>query len=193
MMNIKELLLGACALGVFAIANTATAQDAAPVATTARASGTLPAGTAVLFSMDRALATDKRDFAKGEVKPDKDHRRISNVGDLFTMTVVDDVKLGDAIVIPKGSIGNGEVTSVTGRGGFGKSGKIEIKINDVKVGDKTYAMEGTHLQKGKGRGGAAVAGTIIAGVIAGAFIKGDDADIPVTAQLTFRTKEAIQF
>ena len=193
-MKFYKLMLGACALGTFSIASSVAAQDAASAAapTQAAAKGILPAGTAVNFSMDKALATDKRDLAKGEAKPDKEHRRVSNVGDLFTMTVRDDVKLGDTVVIPKGSIGTGEVTMVTGRGSFGKSGKIEIKVNNVKVGDKTYLMEGTFLQKGKGRGGAAIAGTIIAGAIAGAFIKGDDADIPVNAEMMFRTKEAIE-
>ncbi len=196
-MKYGILLLSAAAF----VSSSAMAQDAtapvtaAPVA--AQASDTmgmtvLPAATAVLFSMDKALATDERDFKKGEVKPDKNHRRISNVGDVFTMTVVNDVKVGDYVVIPKGARGTGEVTMVSGRGGFGKSGKLEIKLNSVDVGGKSYAMEGTQLQKGKGRGGAAVAGTIIAGVIAGAFIKGDDADIPVNTEFTFRTKEVIE-
>jgi hypothetical protein len=192
-MKYGLLLMSAAAL----VSIQAAAQDAmAPAATIApaaadMAANMLPAATSVLFSMDKALATDERDFKKGETKPDKNHRRVSNVGDIFTMSVVNDVKLGDTVVIPKGARGTGEITMVSGRGGFGKSGKIEIKLNSVDVGGKSYAMEGTQLQKGKGRGGAAVAGTIIAGVIAGAFIKGDDADIPVNAEFTFRTKEAI--
>jgi hypothetical protein len=192
-MKYGFLLLSAAALvSTHVVAQDATVPSAtvAPVASEMSAN-ILPAATAVLFSMDKALATDERDFKKGETKPDKNHRRVSNVGDIFTMSVVNDVKLGDTIVIPKGARGTGEVTMVSGRGGFGKSGKIEIKLNSVDIDGKSYAMEGTQLQKGKGRGGAAIAGTIIAGAIAGAFIKGDDADIPVNTEYTFRTKEPI--
>jgi hypothetical protein len=173
------------------VSETAVMKTVAPIAAVEMATVVLPAGTAVDFSMDRALATDKREFAKGEKKPAKDKRRISNPGDVFGMTVMNDVKVGDLVVIPKGARGSGEVLSVTGRGGFGKSGKIEVRMNSVAVGDKVYAMEGTHLQKGKGRGGAAVAGVLVLGVLAGVFIKGDEADIPATAELMFRTKEAI--
>jgi hypothetical protein len=173
------------------VAENAVMQTVAPMAAQEMATVVLPAGTAVQFSMDHALATDKRDFKKGETKPAKDKRRISNPGDVFGMTVMNDVKVGDVIVIPKGARGTGEVLSVTGRGGFGKSGKIEVRLNSVAVGDKSYAMDGTHLQKGRGRGGAAVAGVLVLGVLAGVFIKGDEADIPATAELMFRTKDAI--
>jgi hypothetical protein len=172
-------------------AEAAVVQTVAPMAAAEMASVVLPAGTAVSFSMDHALATDKREFKKGEKKPAKDKRRITNPGDVFGMTVLNDVKVGELVVIPKGARGTGEVLTVTGRGGFGKSGKIEVRMNSVAVGDKVYGMEGTHLQKGKGRGGAAVAGVLVLGVLAGVFIKGDEADIPATAELMFRTKEAI--
>lgn len=164
-----------------------------PVVAAVPLSVTLASGTPVRFRMDHALATDEREFAKGEKKPPKGQRRISNKGDTFTMTVIEDVKQGDYVVVPVGTVGTGEVTMVTGRGGFGKSGKIEIRMNTIDVGGRKYAMDGTHLQKGKGRGGAAVAGTILAGAIAGAFIKGDEADIPLHTELSFRTKEAIVY
>ena len=54
-------------------------------------------------------------------------------------------------------------------------------------------MDGTHLQKGRGRGGAAIAGALIAGALVGILIKGDEADIPARAEVTFRTKDVIQF
>jgi hypothetical protein len=196
-MKYRMILLGACALiasagsaQVTTAPAVAPVQAAAPVAA-APVSATLAAGAAVVLTMDKSLATDKLDRIKGEPKPAKGHNHVSNPGDIFTMTVAQDVKSGDVVVIPKGSRATGEVVSVTNRGGFGKSGKIDIKINSVEVGASRYALVGTHLQRGKGRGGAAVAGTIIAGVIAGAFIKGDEADIPLSTELTFHTKDAI--
>lgn len=152
----------------------------------------LAAGTSIIFTMNKAMATDKRDKVKGEKKPAKDKQRITNKGETFNMTVLQDVRAGEQIVIPKGSLGYGEVVDVTGRGGFGKSGKINIKMNYVEVGTNKYELDGTYLQRGKGRGGAAIAGTLVAGVIAGVFIKGEEADIPFGAELTFRTKNEIK-
>lgn len=196
-MKYKILLVGACAFATSAtFAQTAQPVTptavVTPVAPVAPATVILPAATAVTFSMDKALASDKRDRVKGDPKLPKGKERITNRGEIFYMTVTQDVKAGDRVVIPKGSRGVGEVTLVTGRGGFGKSGKLEVKMNYVEVGANKYLMEGSHLQKGKGRGGAAVAGTIIAGAIAGAFIHGDDADLPLAMELTFHTKEAIK-
>lgn len=148
---------------------------------------TLPAETAILFAMDKTLASDKREKVPGEPKPPKGQRRISNVGDTFTMSVVNDVVVDGVTVVPAGAVGHGEVIYVTGKGGFGKSGKIEIKMNHVNVGDRQIPMQGEFLQKGKGRGGAAIAGTLIAGALAGVFIKGSEASIPLGQQVSFRT------
>lgn len=202
-MKLKIALLGACAL----ISSGALAQEVqTPVEAAVEAveaavervaespkMAVLPTGTSVTLSMDNALATDKREKVKGEPKPPKGKDRITNVGDSFTMTVTQDVVMDGTVVIPKGTRGFGEVTMVSGRGGFGKSGKIEFKLTRLEMGGKSIAMEGTHLQKGKGRGGAAIAGTIIAGAIAGAFIKGDEADVAVLSEWTFTTAEEISF
>ncbi len=200
-MKTKILLLGACAFfssaGCAQDVTSATAQPATEAAVMQMANPSvtamLPAGTAVMFMIDNAMATDKREFKKGEKKPAKDKRRITNIGDTFSATVLNDVKVGDYVVIPKGARGKGEVTMVTGRGGFGKSGKIEIRMNTLELGEKAYAMDGTHLQKGRGRGGAAIAGAIIAGAVVGFLIKGEEADIPARAEITFRTKDVIEF
>ncbi len=151
---------------------------------------TLPAATPIIFSMDKTLATDKREKIEGE-KRDKRKERFTNRGEIFYMSVVDDVSIDGAIIIPRGSRGVGEILSVTGRGGFGKSGKIEVKLNFVEVRGKRYEMEGAHLQKGKGQGNLAAAGVILAGPVAGIFIKGEEADIPAGTRLTFRTKDDI--
>ncbi len=151
---------------------------------------TLPAATPIVFSMDKTLATDKREKTDGE-KRDKRKERFTNRGEIFYMSVVDDVSIDGTIIIPRGSRGVGEILSVIGRGGFGKSGKIEVKLNFVEVRGKRYEMEGAHLQKGKGQGNLAAAGVILAGPVAGIFIKGEEADIPAGTRLTFRTKDDI--
>ncbi len=153
----------------------------------------LQSGASVLFSMDKALATDKREKIKGQPKPPKGKRRITNMGDAFTMTVAEDVVRDSTVVIPKGTRGFGEVTMVTGRGGFGKSGKIEFKLNYLELDGKQVAMEGTHLQKGKGRGGAAIAGAVVAGAVVGFLIKGSEADVPLLSEWNFTTVDDIEY
>ncbi|MBP7952061.1 MAG: hypothetical protein KAZ17_01110 [Sphingorhabdus sp.] len=206
-MKFKNVLRAACAtLAIAVTAPSVAAQDAPKsdvveavtnaidLAKTAPASKatsvTLRASTPINFTMDKSLATDKREKVKGE-KKDKTKERLTNAGEIFYMSVAEDVVVDGQVVIPKGSRGVGEVLSVTGRGGFGKSGKIEVQMNHVEVGSNKYPMEGVHLQKGKGRGGAAVAGVILAGALAGVFIKGDEADMPAGMQLSFRTKDSI--
>ena len=107
------------------------------------------------------------------------------------MSVATDVKVGDTIIVPKGARGTAEVLSVSNRGGFGKSGKIEVAMRTLEVNGTKYKMQGVFLQKGKSRGGAAVAGVIIAGVIAGAFIKGEEAYLAQGSDMSFQTVEAI--
>jgi hypothetical protein len=152
----------------------------------------LPAATPVILSMDKTLATDKRKNRKGE-KKDTAKKRFTNEGETFFMSVVNDVLVDGIIVIPKGSRGVGEVLTVAGRSGFGKSGKIEIQLNYLEVNDKQYLMEGVHLQKGKSKANMAVAGVIVGGPLAGVFIKGEEADIVAGTPLMFRTKENISF
>lgn len=166
-----------------------SATSASPTAQVAKRV-VLPAFTPIVFAMHNTLATDKREKVSGE-KRDKTKSRYTNRGETFYMSVAEDILADGVIIIPKGSRGVGEVLSVNGRGGFGKAGKIEITLHFVEVRGKQYPMEGVHLQKGKGQGQLAVAGTVIAGPLAGIFIKGEEADIPAGSRLIFRTKEDI--
>jgi len=49
-------------------------------------------------------------------------------GDPIRLTVLNDVKVGETIVIPRGTPATGEVTWRTGKGAFGKSGKLEFSL-----------------------------------------------------------------
>jgi hypothetical protein len=150
----------------------------------------LPAATPIILSMDKTLTTEKRKREKGE-KKDASKMRYTNKGEAFFMSVANDVLVDGVIVIPKGTRGVGEVLTVAGRGGFGKSGKIEIQLNYLEVDGKRYQMDGIHLQKGKSKLNMAVAGVVVAGPIAGVFVKGEEADILAGTALMFRTKENI--
>ncbi len=176
------LILPAFSPAALAQETTAPAADTAPLLVAAPAAApapstlrTLPANTEVLLSMNEELSTKKNDE-----------------GDTFYMTVVHNVVHDGHIVIPKGARATGEITWRTGKGAFGKSGKMEIELRYVEVGGKRVPLIGSFRQEGEGNTVATVAGVIAAGVFA-AFITGKTGRIPAGRELSVRTKEELAF
>jgi hypothetical protein len=132
----------------------------------------LPANTEVVLSMNEDLTTKGGNIEEGT---------------MFNLTVVSDVKLGDLVVIPKGSRGAGEVTWKTGKGAFGKSGKMDVELRYVEVGGQRIPIEGKYRQEGEGNTVATVGTVLLAGVFAG-FVTGKSAKIPRGRELSARTK-----
>lgn len=135
----------------------------------------LPPNTEVLLSMNDDLTTKG-----GRV----------DVGTKFDLTVVHEVRLGDLVVIPKGSRGVGEITWKTGKGAFGKSGKMDVELRYIDVGNNRVPITGKFRQEGEGNTVATVGGVILAGVFAG-FITGKSARIPRGRELMAHTVDAI--
>ncbi|MGC7990957.1 hypothetical protein ACP3WY_25200, partial [Salmonella enterica] len=80
-----------------------------------------PANTEVLLSMNETITTKGNNLKEGSS---------------FALTVVHDVMLGDYVVIPAGSRAMGEVTWLTNKGAFGKSGKMDIALRYVEVNNR---------------------------------------------------------
>ena len=157
-------------------AASASAVVAIPVAAPApNSTRTLAATTEVLLSMNEELSTKKNEE-----------------GDTFHMTVVHDVVQDGYIVIPKGARATGEITWRTGKGAFGKSGKMEIELRYIDIGGKRVPLIGSFRQEGEGNTVATVGGVILAGVFA-AFITGKSGRIPAGRELSVRTKEELAF
>src|SRR4051812_44769212 len=101
-----------------ALAQAANAQAANAQATTAAAGlVTLSAGTPINLAMAEEINSSTQ-----------------TAGDTFKLTVLEDVKVGDTVVIPRGTPAMGEVTWRTGKGSFGKSGKLEFAIRSIDLG-----------------------------------------------------------
>ena len=81
----------------------------------------------------------------------------------------------------------GEVTWLTSKGAFGKSGKMDIALRYVEVNNRRIPLTGTYRQEGEGNTVATVGGVIAAGVFA-AFITGKSGVIPQGRELMARTK-----
>ena len=149
---------------------------AVPVAAPASgATRNLPANTEVLLSMNEELSTKKNEE-----------------GETFYMTVVHNVVHDGYVVIPKGARATGEITWRTGKGAFGKSGKMEIELRYVEVGGNRIPLVGNFRQEGEGNTVATIGGVIAAGVFA-AFITGKSGRIPAGRELSVRTKEELAF
>ena len=185
MKNVAFGALFACALTSNVLAQSATDSPelAAPtpspvqaIAPTAQQSqSTLPANTEIAMTMNEDLTT------KGG--------RIDE-GHMFRMTVSQDVKVGNFIVIPRGTPAVGEVTWLTGKGAFGKSGKMEVDLRYIDLSGRRIPVTGHYRQEGEGNTVATVAGVIAVGVFS-AFITGKSARIPQGRELKAYTSEAL--
>lgn len=188
----SKLLAGAVALALVAPAFAPVAAqdapvvpasvDAAPVlvavpvtAPTANPARLLPANTEILLSMNEELSTKRNEE-----------------GDTFHMSVVHNVVQDGFVVIPKGARATGEITWRTGKGAFGKSGKMDIELRYIEIGNNRVPLTGSFRQEGEGNTVATIGGVILAGVFA-AFITGKSGRIPAGRELSVRTKEALAF
>lgn len=144
-------------------APSASIAPAAPQAVIiAPATGTvLRAGTEVPLRLEEAL--DSNDKALRE-------------GQQFRMSVANDVRLGNMVVIPAGSPATGEITDLRRKGMWGKSGRINARVLNVRVGDRLIRLTGTFDDKGT-TGTAGVVAAVAFVPIAGFFMTGTSAKI----------------
>ncbi|MGQ0558714.1 MAG: hypothetical protein ACT4OE_03895 [Sphingosinicella sp.] len=134
----------------------------------------LPANTDVLLRLTSQLSS-----------------RNQRIGDTFPLTVVQDVAVDGHVVIPAGTRAIGQVTWRTGRGSFGKSGKLEITMRYVELDGRRIPIAGFHRQEGEGNTGATIGAVVAAGVVGGLIVQGRTARIPEGQEFTARTVDAI--
>jgi hypothetical protein len=119
---------------------------------------TLPVSSEVWLNLDNDI--DSRNY---------------RVGDKFIVTVVYDVMVGNTVVIPHGAHGHGQITYRTGKGIFGKSGKLEFDITDIVMEDHTIPLSGHYRIAGDGNTGATLATIVWFGLPAGTVVTGHSA------------------
>lgn len=104
-------------------------------------------------------------------------------GDRFTISLDEDVELPDGTVLRAGYRGVGEVVEARDNGMLGKSGKLNVRLVYLKVGDERIRLRANKGAKGDVRVGATVA-TVILFWPAAPFIKGKDVSIKKGTRLT---------
>lgn len=137
--------------------------------------GALPAGTEIVLTMNDDLTT-----LDGQIK----------VGHQFRLTVAKDVRMGDYIIIPHGTPAVGEVTMVTGKGVFGKSGKMAVALRYLDLNGRRIPLLGTYRQEGRDNTVASVTGLAAAGVLGG-VVTGRSAIIPAGRNIVAYTEQSL--
>lgn len=131
---------------------------------------TLPSNTEVVLRMAEDLTTKG-----GKIK----------VGHMFRLTVAYDVRSQGKVVIPAGTPAVGEVTWKTGKGVFGKSGKMEVEMRHVDFNGRRIPVTGKFRQEGDGNTLAAVGAVLLAAPLL--VVTGKSAVIPRGRELTAYT------
>lgn len=149
-----------------------TAVFVEPVATNA----VLRAGTPIQLRMLEELTTKKKR---------------ARVGQRFRLEVASPVEVNGVVVIPVGSPAEGEITSVRNKGMWGKSGHLEARLLYVRVNGRQIRLSGTFDDKGK-TGTAGVVGAVAFVPVAGFFLTGTSATIPMGAGIPAFIDEDIE-
>ncbi len=151
-----------------AAATVAQPVAAAPLVVGQPAARTLRAGTQVALKMSEALTTEGKKL---------------RVGQRFQLEVAEPVVIEGQTVIPAGSPVTGEVTDVRNKGMWGKSGGINARVLFVRANGRQIRMTGQIDDKGV-TGTAGVVGALVVIPVAGFFVTGTSARIPVGAPVT---------
>ena len=164
-----KLMLAAAAAPLVLCAQYASAQST-PIAVVQPASaGTmLRTGTAVAMKTREALTTKGKKL---------------KAGTRIQLEVAENVMLNGAVVIPVGTPAMGEVTDVRNKGMWGKSGRINARVLYATVNGRQVRMTGAFDDKGT-TGTAGVVGSALLIPVAGFFVTGTSANIPLGAPVS---------
>ena len=130
----------------------------------------------------------KRDLSSADAKPD----------DNIDFEVVSEVKVGELVVIAKGSTAVGKVTAVEAARRMGRGGKLDIEMDSVTLADgekaSLWAVKEDSGDGNVGENRPIVARTLVFGPVAPLLLvmEGADAMIPRDAEITGYVVDAMQ-
>jgi hypothetical protein len=125
---------------ILALSYAALAQQPAPL--------TLREGTEVKLKFDETISS-----------------KTAALDDPVALTVLEDVRVGDAIVIKTGAHALAYVSNVHKNGMLGKAGELNIRLDSVKAGETKVHLRGTKAREGDGKVGETVVLTVLFGPI----------------------------
>lgn len=102
----------------------------------------------------------------------------ANVDDPVHLEVMDDVKLGGTVVIPKGSTASGHVVEVEPKKRMGCGGKLNFSVDHVKAPDGTNVrLRASSTRKGEDKTGTVIVGSVLLSPLF-LIMRGKDINIP---------------
>ena len=110
----------------------------------------------------------------------------------FQMEVSEDVVVDGVVVIPAGTPAVGEITEVRNKGMWGKSGRFAGQVLYLTVNGRQIRLNGVFDSKGTAGGVGAVAASVIVLPIAGFFISGTNAKLPIGTPMKAFIGEDVQ-
>jgi len=112
-------------------------------------------------------------------------------GDRFPFHVAEDVKQGDLVLIPAGSVGEGEVVDAAKSKFGGRAGKLILAARFVTVDGKPVQLRSFTPGSGKDHANAAYA---LGGTVSGwaIFIHGGEVVIPAGTAVAAKTTEDVE-
>lgn len=112
-------------------------------------------------------------------------------GETIDFEVLEDVKFGDTVIIPRGGTALGTVTHAKPKGRLGKGGKLDITIDSVRlVSGEKVALRAVKETKGGSHTGAMTGAMVATGILffpaapLFLFMKGKDIKIPKGTDVT---------
>lgn len=115
----------------------------------------------------------------------------AKTGDNIDFEVLEEVKVGEVVVIPKGNTAIGTVTDAAAKKRMARGGKLDIEIDYVKLADGEKAtLRAVKEVKGGGHTGAMTAGIVATSLVVWPaapfflFMHGKDVTIPKGTEIT---------
>lgn len=155
----------------------ALAPEVQPPALPIRPQTILPEGTPVRMRINRTISSAD-----------------AHQGDNVDFETLDDVKLAEVVVVPKGSTAMGTITAAQSKRRMARGGKLSMNIDYVRLpsGEK-LPLRGIQDLKGGGHTGAMTAGMVATAIVffpaapLFLFIHGKDISIPKGQEVTVYT------
>ena len=87
-------------------------------------------------------------------------------GDRMDFEVVDDIKVKETVVVPKGGIAWGTVIAAQPHRRMGRSGKINVRIDEVRLVDgEKIPLRAVKEARGAGRAGLMTGAIVVSGIL----------------------------
>ena len=110
--------------------------------------------------------------------------KTADVGDKISLTLAEDLKAGDVVVVKKGTPAVATVTEVDKTGMGGAPGEVFFQVDSLQAGSVLIKLRGAAAKEGQDKVGKAFGLMFIPLVPAGVFVHGKDAEIKQGASFT---------